>query len=450
MQKLLFYIFFVSALCVGAVSCSNETDDIFPETATQRLNKSVAEYDKLLQSSDSGWVMEYFPGYPTSLGGFAYTAKFKDGNVAMRSQVTLIMSGSGHVWQAGQEITSMYDVKAEQGVILSFDTYSVQFHYWSDPMDGPSGSTGYLGDYEFEFLRVSQDQDTIFLRGKKYGNIMRMLRFDGDGREYIDKVNDMTSCTENPNRRYLTINGTQYPFQITSSGIFQVASQDSLRWLGQGRIIFREDGFGFYEPLDIEGTKLENFKYDFSNGNLTTADGVAQITMPSVRDQFLNGRYDWAFVANTDAHKYNSEMFDSLFSTTANIYDPARPSVITFSRMFASISNKGYSYGDLHAGEFAVYFQMYPYYLFYMPFDVELSEDNTILTLKNQNKQTENGQLINLYRFGRALEAASPYKLEFNEGAYKHTVKVTSTVNPDMWFTMVLSPDLSYNTRQSI
>lgn len=157
MKKIYSFIIMALMLCVGFASCSHEEDDLFGESAAQRLNKSVDKYQKLLTSSENGWVMEFLPS-DGSYGGFIYTAKFGDEDVSMASDLTLY--SDTEEWPAGTVLSSKYSVKAEQGVILTFDTYNLLFHFFSEPQ-GSSDVDGYESDYEFTFLKTSEDQDTI-------------------------------------------------------------------------------------------------------------------------------------------------------------------------------------------------------------------------------------------------------------------------------------------------
>ena len=130
MKKIYSFIIMALMLCVGFASCSHEEDDLFGESAAQRLNKSVDKYQKLLTSSENGWVMEFLPS-DGSYGGFIYTAKFGDEDVSMASDLSL--SSDTEKWPAGTVLSSKYSVKAEQGVILTFDTYNLLFHFFSEP-----------------------------------------------------------------------------------------------------------------------------------------------------------------------------------------------------------------------------------------------------------------------------------------------------------------------------
>lgn len=445
MKKILFLLIIACITANVAISCSNESEDIFDQSAAQRINSTVTKYSSLLQSSDNGWVMEYLPGYPNYFGGYIYTANFKGDDVEMRSQITLINPGTGNIWQAGSAVTSKYDIKPEQGVILSFDSYNVLFHYWSRPTG--YNYAGYQGDYEFEFLRTSNDNDTIYLRGKKYGNDMMMSRLNGSAQDYIGKVINMVNVTENPDRRYFTVNGTQYPFVITEGGIMRIITQDSTDIVAQGRMIFRQDGFYICDPMEIDGTEMKYFTYDTINGDFTSETGAAVIKMPSVADQFLNPRYNWVFSANTKNQTYNSEYVDSLYSLFSSLYSEDGNMKVVGTRQWAFLSNK--AYGEFkpnsHYKIYATYTPTTSTSLIGATVDLTLSDDNSQLEV-DMLSNLPNTYNIGVYKFAQALSDASPYKVEFNDGAYKHSVLLKSISNPDVWFTLELNPYMSVET----
>ncbi|MGG6497602.1 UNVERIFIED_CONTAM: DUF4302 domain-containing protein, partial [Bacteroidetes bacterium 56_B9] len=77
--------------------------------------------------------MDYYPS-DGSLGGYTLTVVFKNGKSAIASEISYA-NDSGESWPAGTEVTSLYQVKAEQEVILTFDSYNPLLHYWSEPTD---------------------------------------------------------------------------------------------------------------------------------------------------------------------------------------------------------------------------------------------------------------------------------------------------------------------------
>ena len=181
-MKLFNYILMAGALATAFASCSREEDDLFSESASKRVDNNVIAYTNLLESSSEGWMLNYYAGTDDAVyAGVVHTMRFKDGVVAVRSQAAT---------DPTTEYTSLYQVKAEQEAMLTFDTYNDVFHYWSEPL-GTSAVNGYKGDYEFTFKRISADQDTIILKGKRYGRYCELVRLKENGAGYMSTIVDM-------------------------------------------------------------------------------------------------------------------------------------------------------------------------------------------------------------------------------------------------------------------
>ena len=57
-------IFSTVILIAGALmfaGCAGEEKDLFEKSAAERLNETGKIYSSRLQSSEAGWVMEYYP-----------------------------------------------------------------------------------------------------------------------------------------------------------------------------------------------------------------------------------------------------------------------------------------------------------------------------------------------------------------------------------------------------
>ena len=204
MKNMKKFIYTSCLLCslVCIYSCVNEEADLFDSSAAQRLNQAVTDYTNLLENSEDGWIMDYYPS-DGSLGGYTLTVVFKNGKSAIASEISHA-SDNGESWPAGTEVTSLYQVKAEQEVILTFDSYNPLLHYWSEPIDSDN-PTGFEGDYEFSFKNVGQD--TILLKGKKHGNRMMLTRLKEPAGTYIKKVLDMSARLSSSPRLRLEVNG---------------------------------------------------------------------------------------------------------------------------------------------------------------------------------------------------------------------------------------------------
>lgn len=84
MKNMKKFIYTSCLLCSLACiySCVNEEADLFDSSAAQRLNQAVTDYTNLLENSEDGWIMDYYPS-DGSLGGYTLTVVFKNGNLPL-------------------------------------------------------------------------------------------------------------------------------------------------------------------------------------------------------------------------------------------------------------------------------------------------------------------------------------------------------------------------------
>ena len=159
-------------------SCKNEVDNIFDEDAVIRLDKAKAEYSDILTRNGGKWQLEYFANENEQ--GYIYLMTFaKDGSVTISGNnqwINYVKTGSTKTPAFGSEI-SMWEVIADNGPVLSFNTYNKYFHFFADPYDIPStggaatdadideSGYGHEGNYEFDIMKYSGD--TLYLTGKK-------------------------------------------------------------------------------------------------------------------------------------------------------------------------------------------------------------------------------------------------------------------------------------------
>ena len=160
MNKSVYILIALFTLCIS--SCSDE-NDIFDSSSARRMNAMLQECNEILTGAENGWIFEYYPE-DSKYGGFQLYMTFsKEGEVKVTAESPILES-------PGEQVTSMYQVKADMGPVLSFDTYNRILHQFSDP--DPDG-LGYEGDYEFVILTINKEG--IELRGKKTGVKMQMI-----------------------------------------------------------------------------------------------------------------------------------------------------------------------------------------------------------------------------------------------------------------------------------
>ena len=61
MKKNIITVSLFAALAMSFTACVNEEDDLFDQSAAERLNQSKVTYTERFASSEAGWIMEYYP-----------------------------------------------------------------------------------------------------------------------------------------------------------------------------------------------------------------------------------------------------------------------------------------------------------------------------------------------------------------------------------------------------
>ena len=253
----------IGTAVLGLSACSLHDDtELFGEPAAERLEKNVAADKTLLESAANGWVLHMWTGKDYSGGGYTYFMKFANDKVTVSSDIA----------PANMKTTSSYDVISDQGPVLTVNTYNEVFHYLAEPsMDDDDGEQQ---DYEFVIMRTTND--SIYLRGKKWGNHMVMTRV-AESTSWEDEINKIQQMDEGLMRTFSLVEGND-----TLGGVS----------LGDDRILTYTDKSGYKKipyyvstkgitlakPLEVNGKALQELDYDADdmslNPNGATAQGV--------------------------------------------------------------------------------------------------------------------------------------------------------------------------------
>ncbi len=296
--------FLVFLLFVGVtISCNNNTEEaIFNEPTSVRIQKSISEYRDLLTSSENGWIIEYYPDEKQNIGGFNYGVKFN------KDLTTEVVHESAFATKA----SNMFDVIANAGPLLTFNTYTWLTHYYANPNADDSDGAG--GDYEFAL--TSKTADVITLTGAKSRNKMRMFKLTEAPEVYLAKVNEVSSFISIVFGN--VINGKATEISLTNRHITFPTSEEN----GEGEEVkqaidmayhFTPTGIKLYEAITVDGNQVSEFTLNKALNQLTSLDGKVVIDL--AKSPF-NINQDWSIDTTNP-----SDTSDEFFNKYVEIYN---------------------------------------------------------------------------------------------------------------------------------
>ena len=247
-------------------SCSLHDDkDVFDKSAAERIDEAIAYDKQILESASNGWKLVYYTGKEYTGGGYTYLCKFKDGDATV----------AGDMSDGYKTATSSYDVIADQSTVLTFDTHNELMHKFATPTS--SSIDGEQGDYEFVIQRVTND--SIYLKGKKWGNKMVMTRMPKNlsWEEHIDSINKIANDIRYNNK---VMNGNDSIGYISIDDYTRRAVLTSGSEKADVPYYVTSKGICLQSPVTINGQQLRELKYDldthsFEPSNLNSSVKIA-------------------------------------------------------------------------------------------------------------------------------------------------------------------------------
>lgn len=157
-------------------SCKKDYDKSdFDQLPQERSAQMLSDYKKILTSAPYGWQAYVYPGS----GNIASTFLFKFDST---NRVVTNCDLSGVTITTPME--SSYSIRALQMTTLVFDTYTY-LHLLADPDNNVNGGTagkGLYSDFEFYFMKVSDNKDTIWMEGAQKGMPMTLVKVTDDNK----------------------------------------------------------------------------------------------------------------------------------------------------------------------------------------------------------------------------------------------------------------------------
>ena len=349
-------IFSTVILIAGALmfaGCAGEEKDLFEKSAAERLNETGKIYSSRLQSSEAGWVMEYYPTNTdeTYKGrGYLIMADFdKDESVTLAMKN--IMSDDEYM-----EERSLWEIIADNGPVLTFNTYNEVLHCFSNPEYYESGK-GFEGDYEFVMIDVPEDGQFIMLKGKKRGTYVRLTRLpDGtDFQEYLNDVNAFTKkiFPENAvNEDVLTIGDKKFAINSGSTGIMGMYPYggDAITETTQHPfLITKRDGMYFLRfrsTIEANDVEEQEFVYEADEDKFVGVEKIGNVIEGEDPATFLLNNLEsgsWTALKTAEMSDKMKTYFDALDAEFSEMKDSRKRSY-TFSGMTLTREKDGSNY----------------------------------------------------------------------------------------------------------
>ncbi len=256
MNKIKNFSLLLFALPLLLTSCLKDNDEVFDESASERLQAALAETRTILRGAENGWVMDYYVGTDQVYGGYTFIVKFDSLTCTACSELT------------PQAETSFYKLTTDNGPVLTFDTYNTVLHELATPSAG--NYEGSHADYEFQV--VSATPELVLLRGRRTGSVMQMRPLKTTSTDYLQKVAQMqegmlvasmdADLGGNNVTADIDLDGRQVSFYSTTDSTL----------VHDCAFTFTDEGIRLYSAVEAFGKTLFDFSYDAETKKFTSLD----------------------------------------------------------------------------------------------------------------------------------------------------------------------------------
>lgn len=415
MKKIYLLLLIICPLIFQA--CLKDQNDLFDKSPSERMDEALSNYKKVLASSDKGWLLEYYPERNQSYGGYNYIIQFTESTVKAHVDIAADISESSD--------ETLYQLIADSGPVISFDTYNSFLHYFATPSS--SMYQAYQGDFEFILMGLSDDQNEIRLKGKRSGNTMVLRRMTEDAVSYLTKVLNVEDEITAPEYR-INIGNEQFACTLSSRILsFQYPGDDDAIVDVQTAYCVTDKGIRFYEPLDINGVTVDEFILE--NGRLVSNNGNISI-------EFVFPPINSVFVASTSQYVFSDfTQFENMSATVKGWLDVAYAGNLAKEGesldliYFNYSSSAGRSLVFRSKGSTQNWFATY----YYTVTSVEGTEDR--VTFGTTYSPGTNAAYYTFFiPVVTNILQEGTYILETKSRKDTSEIKFTSVNNPDIWF----------------
>lgn len=286
-----FNIFSCVVLLSLTQSCFMQQEDLFEDSAMERLEAKKVEILDVLTSAKNGWTMEYFGSDESTLPGYFLLVKFeKSGdNGTVQFAAKNAITNNQYVITDGSDPnypSSLFDIVFDNGPVLTFNSYNNLFHKFSDPnatgLPGDQGlGTGLGGDYEFIVISMepADNPTKVLLKGKKRGTytVLNKLADDVVWKDYIAQLDELNNNMyyNNPAPLRMVLDNSSAKTALNlyngSTGIFSAVDSetDDLTYAETKKFIQTNAGLRFDVPFEYnDGTWGQDFYFNEDKSRL--------------------------------------------------------------------------------------------------------------------------------------------------------------------------------------
>jgi len=404
-------------------SCLKDQKDIFGESPAERIDATLKNYKKVLASSENGWLLEYYPEENQSYGGFNYVVKFTEEEVKAYFELASDVSST---------VESLYQLIADDGPVLSFDTYNTFLHYFATPSS--TMTDGYQGDYEFILMGISDDQNEIMLKGKKTGNRMLLKRMPESPIDYLNAVRSIKTKLDAPKYRInigdkhldCTLSNRQLSYQYVGDNEEIVSDQIAF--------CYTATGIQLYKSLEIDN--ISAYTFTFGDQQLVSENGDVTIDFvyPPVNEVLANGISTYLML-DLLSQQYNmSATVQGWVMDAYNANLSEWGEALTYVRFTYDSVEQKHSFAFSSKASNGTYTSNF--------FHEITPVDGTENEIQFGSDYTMDSNATYYPYFGTMLVAKilleGIYVLEGNDNKKPTQIKVTSKANPDIWFYLYL------------
>lgn len=319
--------YFYTLLLMVAVAtlntaCTFEQEDYFDESASLRIThlneKLQARLVNQSAEGQNGWVIQYFVAGTddADFEGFNLFGRFYDGGkVTLAGNHRYLRNGNANKYT---EYTSGYQMLAEEGPVLAFNTWNDILTVFVDPVDPQSAPNSIVNDGEGMngdnnlVLKAFNDDDILFY-GERHHAEVRFVPCDRTWEDYIAATAELKNkIATSTLTSYYVINGTDTMyFNGLNRGVFVYGERvnDPLNKKTLS-CVFTPKGFRINHVDSLGENAFQEFTLAEDETKLLSEDGQTQV-MACWDNYILNHTAVWKMEASLFSAEQQS-LFDKI------------------------------------------------------------------------------------------------------------------------------------------